>query len=160
MSHVEAEARRDAEGSYPAPPPPFPPSRLPPLSTHTLALWAVGETETEFTFWSCGWFYCLPNCVRHINIYCLFPLWNKVAFLAPFSPYLSLHFSPCPVIPPCVKLWPRDRVQENRLECGMRYLWNWHLNLEEKKKNLLLFTLYPCWKYFAVLLSSLLLMLY
>lgn len=34
------------------------------------------------------------------------------------------------------------------------------LNLGEKKRNLLLFTLHPCWKCCALLLSSLLLILY
>lgn len=142
----------------------WPPAPPPPSHTHThsprpsLAPCSAEETETEFTFSSCGWFHCLPDCVRHISVYCPFLLWNEVPLLASFSLYLSLFFLPhnttlCETAAQWLSAWK---------EPGM---WNeafvkLTLNLGEKKRNLLLFTLHPCWKCCALLLSSLLLILY
>ncbi len=51
-------------------------------------------------------FTVLPNCVRHINVYCLCLLWNERAFLL------------CFFIPPCINLWSRAWQQENSQECN------------------------------------------
>lgn len=140
MLHVEAKARRDAECSDPLP------HLLHHTHTHThsphpsLAPCSAEETETEFTFSSCGWFHCLPDCVRHISVYCPFLLWNEVAFLASFSLYLSLFFFFYPIIPPCAKPRPSGWVHEKSLECGMRHLWNWHWIWGRKKKSVALHT--------------------
>lgn len=116
---------------HPPTPPPSPSTHTPdkhPSPCHWLsALWRRRRHSLHSRLVD-GFIVCLTDCVRHINVYCFFLLWNEVAFLPSFALYLPLSLLPF-FVSQYHLVWNRGPVAEcskNSLECGMRHLWNWH----------------------------------
>lgn len=138
---------------------PSTPHRHTPL-TLPLALCSVEEMETRFTFSSCGWFYCLPDCVRHINVYGFFSFcemnWHSCLLSLYISCSLLLFLSCNTTLCKTAGQWLSAGKQPGMWnEAFVKLTLNFG---REKKKSVTLYTL-ACWMCCEVLLSSLLLML-